>query len=324
MNLFVVRTPLQYFNAVEARERFHRGEDNRLLVSYVNASDRDLIRPMLDTDWREVHWIAVNRYGSRSFGLRLNPWLRKLPAVDTLYIGLISRVPLHVANSLKPARLRLIDDGNETLRIADHIRHLRAQPVPKPPKWLDRVAGLKTTTGILQRIEAFSLYDTTPYGIPCIHNDYRMYRARSAALPERDVVVFVGSNLVGTYFRDEETFIRRLSLAAGHLAGHSLVYCPHRYEPESLRRKVADLGFELFEPGTILEQAFIRAGWRPSLLASFRSTAVDTLATIYGIPGCMFEIPAGDLIDAARNADMQAVWNDYKQRGGTVIAASDY
>lgn len=322
-NLFVVRTPLQCFNAIEARDRLHADDQNRLLIYYGREIDRQLIANQLDSQWQEIHWLRFRGMNKRRYGWLLAAWLRQLPPIDTMYLGLVTHLPLHVANVLQPATLRLLDDGNETLLIARGLQAAKLHPTHFRRAALDRLLGLKRDPDILQRMEAFSLYDTTAYGIPRLVNDYRAFRRRTAQLPVRAGLMFIGSNLVGTYFRDEAALLAQLGQVRQHFAGMPLWYCPHRYESDAMRRKIAALGFELFCQNAILEYAFLQAGWRPERIASFRSTAIDTLAQIYGITGCMLEVPQTAIRDE-KWQEMRAVWQDYQQRGGRVIAAADY
>lgn len=320
----MVRTPLQCFNAIEARDRFHAGENNILLAYCGSKADHNLIRQLQGDEWSEVRYKRFSGITKRLYGWQLKRWLSKLPPIDTLYIGLISHLPLHIANTLQPSRLRLLDDGNETLLFARRIKELRESHKTPSPRLLDKLLALNIDRKILLNAEFFSMFDTSIYGIPHINNDYRVFRNRVKALEERNEVMFIGSNLIGTYFRDEAAFLKRLERVKSFFSDRKLTYCPHRYESRELRLKIAKLGFELFEPSTIMEHAFLSAGWRPALLASFRSTAVDTLGLIYGIPGCMLEVSSNDIVTEGKWKEMQSVWHDYKLRGGNVIADNTY
>ena len=320
VNLFVVRTPLQLFNATEARDRLHAGEHNALLMQYGSPVDRELMEGLLDDGWQVVRRYAFTGLRRRFYAWLLAPWLRQLGRPQVLYIGLITHLPLHVANFCAPQTLRLLDDGNETLLIARRLAELRHSS-PKRRRWLERLFAQRLDTGVLASIKAFSIYNTEPLGLPRLANDYRMFRQRVSDLPVRRCTVFIGSNLVGNYFKGEAEFLQVLSKVRERWQGE-LIYCPHRYESQQLRDRIRALGFELLLPDTILEHAFMRAGWRPEGLATFRSTAVDTLGRIYGLPGVMIEMPLDSIIADKQN-ELELVWEAFQASGGRVLMTSD-
>jgi hypothetical protein len=320
VNLFVVRTPLQLFNAIEARDRLHVGERNALLMQYGSAVDHELMEGLLDDGWQVVRRYAYNGLRRKLYAWLLASWLRQLGRPQVLYIGLITHLPLHVANFCAPQSLRLLDDGNETLLIARRLHELR-QHLPRRRLWLERLLRQCLDPRALVDATAFSIYDTEPLGLPRLVNDYRMFRQRMKSLPTRSCVVFIGSNLVGNYFKGEEEFLQALAAVHERWPG-KLMYCPHRYESQALRERIQALGFELFLPDTILENAFMYAGWSPESLATFRSTAIDTLARIYGLPGVMVEMPLTSII-AAKLDELDMVWQTFRTGGGRVLMLSD-
>ena len=196
-----------------------------------------------------------------------------------------------------------------------------AQALRVSRRWLERLFAQRLDTGVLARVSAFSIYNTEPLGLPRLANDYRMFRQRVKALSVRRCTVFIGSNLVGNYFKGEAEFLQVLGKVRERWPGE-LIYCPHRYESQQLRERIRALGFELLLPDTILEHAFMRAGWRPEGLATFRSTAVDTLGRIYGLPGVMIEMPLDSIIADKQN-ELELVWEAFQASGGRVLMTSD-
>lgn len=323
-NLFVVRTPLQLFNAVEARSRFHQGDSNHLLAYSPRPVDIGLIKNMLDAEWASYRIYDFSGMGRYLYAHRLRQWLADLGTIDTAWIGLAKHLPLHVANTISPSRLRLLDDGNETLLIARYISALREGKVTFHHMWRNRLLGINLKPDLLLGADYFSVYDVSGFGIASEKNDYRMFRQKTSTLPVKECTAFIGSNLVNNYFSDEAHFIEALRRVRRHITDKEVYYCPHRYESSALRLHIKELGFELITPSTILERAFMDMHWIPSRIATFRSTAVDTLALIYGIEGRMYEITPKDMGKSDRDAEMRAVYDDYKSRGGMIITPSDY
>lgn len=320
VNLFVVRTPLQLFNAIEARDRLHVGECNALLMQYGSEVDRELMDGLLDGGWQMLQRYSFTGLRKYLYPWLLAPWLRKMGRLQALYIGLITHLPLHVANFCAPQSLRLLDDGNEILLIVRRLEEIRHKP-PRRRCWREWLFGRRLDTGVLASISAFSIYDTEALGLPRLANDYRMFRQHVRALPVRRCTVFIGSNLVGNYFKSEAEFLQVLSKVRERWSGE-LIYCPHRYESQQLRERIKAQGFELFLPDSILEHAFMRAGWLPEGLATFRSTAVETLGKIYGLPGVMIEMPRNNIMADKLN-ELEAVWRGFRAGGGRVLMLSE-
>lgn len=319
-NVFVVRTPLQYFNAIEARDRFHQGERNLLLVCAGTRRDAALMARLDDGCWSAVEWLSYRGPLRGCYAWRLRSWLGSLPVISTLYIGLVRHAPLHILNVIKPRALRILDDGNETLLIARWIRRLQEQTWR--PRWRDRLLGRQLDPARLQQAVFFTAYDVSTHGFESLRNDYRMFRARSRELPERPYLLFIGSNLLGHCLRDIDVLLDVLNKTRESHPGYEYLYCPHRYESDKVFAQIQDAGYRLFHPGTILEVALAEVGWRPALLASIRSTAVDTLGTLYGIKGVLIEVDRRGLASDMAYAELQGVWHAFRAAGGTTLTLS--
>ncbi len=319
-NVFVVRTPLQYFNAMEARDRFHQGQRNLLLVCEGTRRDALLMADLDDGAWSAIERIDYGGLWRTFYAWRLRAWLRSLPAVSTLYVGLVRHAPLHVVNVLKPQSLRFLDDGNETLLIARWIRGLRGQAWA--PRWRDRLLGRQLDPAPLQNAGFFTVYEVATETHEVIANDYRMFRSRVSTLPERPVLLFIGSNLVGHCLRDANALLDVLRDTRARYPDIECLYCPHRYEHTSLFSRIEACGYRLFQPGTILELALLNAGWRPAMLASIRSTAVDTLGLLYGIKGVLVEVDRSALVSDQAYAELEGVWRAFRAAGGTTLASA--
>jgi len=317
MNVFVCRTPLQLFNAVEARDRFHAGDRNRLLCVYRKPVDRALMDSLLEGGWQAVRFLRLTAVSHQTYAFGLSGFLAESRPAATVYVGLPKHVAAHVVNTLEPARVVFLDDGNEVLKIAAGIAAGAYRPEYRAPL-LHRLTGRRTGLAYLERARFFSLYDLSRW-IPaerCTANDYRCFRQKVAGLARGDEVCFIGSNLLGQYVDDGAVLARHLGRARAYYKDRPFQYAPHRYEDMGFLKAVArEHDFELVRFDTILEQAFLRRGRVPGEVATFRSTAIDTLATLYGTDRRVFRLPLGDLNSDVHREEFARLYADYERRG---------
>lgn len=315
-NLFVIRTPLQLFNAIEARDRLHSDEQNHLLLYYRKRVDKDQMLSLLDNHWHSVQFLKFRGLRQLFYPLCANWLTRKLPSIDTFYMGLISNVPLHLANHLRPQRLRLLDDGNETLLQARQVEQWRIQPQTRPESGLKhRLLGRKLSRACLQTLQYFTLYH--PDNVPAerlIHNDYRSFSHRQARQPKTEEICFIGSNLVPQYLT-EANFLALISAVRDHYGNRPIQYCAHRYESDALLAAVEARGMKVRRNSTILEAAFIQQGSVPGTVATFRSTAIDTLYQLYGCRREVFTFDLTRLAQPAQQSEFSTLLDSYQQAG---------
>lgn len=317
-NLFVVSSPLQLFNAIEARDRFHAADANRLLVIWTRDIDRAQMLPLLDDRWREVRWYRFKGWRRSLYALALRPWLRAQQPVDTLYIGYPYNVRAHIANTLGTTRTVLVDDGHATLEITDYLADpvLRRRDDPHPG---DRLFGRHTGMDYAATLHVFSVYALP--GWPAeryVHNDFRAFRARVAALPAGDTLLFIGSPLAGNLVPGPDDEVALLHAMARHYAPRPVRYAAHRYEDLARLQALPGLANVTFmRYDTLLEYALFREGILPARIATFCSSAIDTLTRIYPVGAEVLRIPEARMLPGKR-AWFEELYRNYASRGITV------
>jgi len=132
-------------------------------------------------------------------------------------------------------------------------------------------------------------------------------------------MMFIGTDLVGNVIPDTDTEERLFAAMTAHYSGRKLLYSAHRYESlDSLRASPALSGVTVIRYPTLLEYAFYKEGVLPSTIATFCSSAIDTLTDIYGLPAEVLMIPEPLLIPE-KVAVMRALYLNYSDRGIPVI-----
>lgn len=313
-NLFVIRTPLQLFNATEARDRFHPDDENHLLLYFRKAVDLAQMETLLDDRWQQITRFPFTGVRQQFYPLWLNRIARQLGTVHRLYTGLLSNIPLHLANTLQPEEFWLLDDGNETLLQARQVEQWRTEPGSRPVVSLkQRLLGRKLDRTICDRLNYFSLYQ--PPGVSeqrLVQNDYRSFRSKVARLPKREAICFIGSNLVPQYLAESD-FLALMREVVAFYAPQPVSYCAHRYESDALLAAVADCGLQVVKYPTILEYAFVQQGYVPATVATFRSTALDTLHRLYGVKQQIFSFDLSLLAQPEQQQEYRDLLRNYAQ-----------
>ncbi|MDO8331649.1 MAG: hypothetical protein Q7T36_14380 [Fluviicoccus sp.] len=317
--VFVVSSPLQLFNAIEARDRFHSGQPSHLLIIWKKIIDNEQMQALLDDGWASCRWLRHGGWARAWYAQLLAPWLAAMAGAEVLYLGYPLNVRAHVANVLSPPRIVLLDDGHATL----HLMQLLDDPAYRAiraPGVVDRLLGRRVGLDYTDRAELFTVY--RPDGWPVermIHNDFRAFRAKAARLPHTGRLLFIGSDLAGNIIPDSATEERLFAAMSAYYAGREVVYSAHRYENvESMRASPALAGIKVIRYPTLLEYALYQEGALPAGISTFCSSAIDTLTDIYGLPAEVLMIPEA-LLKPEKVEVMRSLYVNYRERGIPVI-----
>ena len=300
MNVFLVLTPLQLINALEAKQHFAT-TDNTLIVlrhsslGYPVSMFRRLIR---EGDWDHLHFLATfDAERVRKLNLlywhllcalqrrQLDRLAARLGPAEGLFVGQYHEpIARHFSNTLPYRTLYLLDDGTSTFETHDE-RHGRTG--------LGRRAGLRavlrdTLTGLRTRqaehVVFFSAYDLEPRpGDTLVHNRFTHFRQHIAAVPQNNEVWFLGEPLSLDGYVTKETYLETLALAQGFYRHARFVYLPHSREQRSDVEEIqAALGCEVRVYGLPVEVVLSQAVERPQEIASFITSAIPNCAIMFG------------------------------------------
>ncbi|RYY80803.1 MAG: hypothetical protein EOO69_01195 [Moraxellaceae bacterium] len=312
----VVRTPLQLFNAIEACQRFHQHDLKYLIVVAGSNIDLQMMQAMItsDQDWTAVETVIFQGWHKHFYGWQLNRWLMALKPVKAVYIGMIRHVPLHTVNILQPKQVWILDDGNESLMIARQLVKWQQQKIKWQQRWQDQILSLQLTPNRLLKANFFSAFEIPVVPNQLVHNDYQCFKVKVHDLPVRSDVLVIGSNLVGTYLKNESILLLRLKNLRQHLPSNvPHWYAPHRYETAQSIDKIQQLGYYIYQPSGILEYSQLQQGWRFSASYSIRSTAIETLHKIYGILGFLCQLPVSDFVSVSKWQECCHIWQQHGQ-----------
>lgn len=314
-NLFVVHTPHQLLNAVEAVHSL-RLRNNHLLVT---GPKRGRFMPLIkEGDWATVSfpslWIEPRYRVQRLLGPALNLWYcaclhllemyamaritRRFQDVDQLFLGhyRVEWAPFmrHIANAIKYNTLYLLDDGTDTIEINKRRHRIENNQCEAPidenafqssvRRKIETHLRVKYWNWHLEEahyVTFFTIYDLDiRKGDQLIRNNYR--HLQSLAPLQRiympDTVLFLGI-CSGDDYIDMNAYLDFLSNVRDFFVGKKIIYVAHPRDNASRLNRIREhLEWELWPSSSVIENDLIVQGVKPKAVAGFASSALVTLA----------------------------------------------
>jgi hypothetical protein len=316
MDVFVVETPLQLVNAIEAKHYFD-SRHNALIVLY--SADypiykyMSLIRP---ENWNKIEFFCIsktiyrvehNKQDSRfklfireyintfhQFCRRRN--LEKLcqnyDSIEKLFIGnYIVDHMRHLAKHLKHRSLVVLDDGTDTIRANDRRRRMNTRHETSSPLIDFRTIRSYVRNRYIDWVDYdaesltfFSSYELeTSINDKFISNNYLYLKEKANSQHVTSEVFFLGQPLTEDGYITKSRYHELLKFARNHFQDYEFVYLPHpRESKESVAEVETYLRYPIKRFDVPVEVALITGATRPQFLASFFSTALDNCRIIFG------------------------------------------
>ena len=300
MNVFLVLSPLQVLNALEAKAHF--GTKDNVLVVLRHTSQGyplEMFRRLVDVnDWDQAYFLStyrddviakVSKYRWAYLSLlqqwRLDRLATTLGSADGLFVGLYNE-PLarHFSNVLLHNTLYLLDDGTDTLAINESRKGARALLGPTWSRMSLLSKLFRTRNQQAERAVFFTVYELeTSENDRLIPNRYHYFRARMATVPQNDEVWFLGSPLELDGYVSRATYLHYLEHIHRSYPDRRFIYLPHSRERQRDVHEIgALLGCEVRRYGLPVEVALSRANPRPGELVSFITSALTSCHVMFG------------------------------------------
>lgn len=283
-NLFIARTPLQLFNCIEAKDRFHKNEQNILFYQYQREIDKNQMQSLLiDTDWHKIISYPLKplrRLLPQFFLFFIN--LKYKNKIESCYYGAYNSIISSLINKINPTKLILVDDGTKTLEIARLISEQNISKRSFIKKIRDKI--LSSNIDFIYNTSLFTIYDLEQFNIKnsVIKNDYREYKSYLKSLPFKDIVYFIGTNLNEKMLKDSSSFEKYIQNILEFYKDKEFIYILHRYENIDYIASLAQkYNFNYVKFDNILEVMISKEGFIPSEFATFGSSAIETLPLLY-------------------------------------------
>lgn len=310
-NLYIVRTPLQLFNAFEAKERFSTQHiENDLLIIFGNFNDLKIMNKMLINlkGWNSVTYHKFFGFGKFFYAFKLDQKFKE-GNYKNIFTGMIHHIPLHLMNKLNASSNWLLDDGNETRLIAQSLENGFYYKKDKSKTLL----RINQNPEILRKLKLFTLYENLETTHEVVINSYSMFRTKVTNLEVKsDTCLIVGSNLVGTYIKSKKDYLHILQQIFKQTKESNKYYAPHRYLDDATKKDIEKLGFNVLNYETILEIEQLNQGWRYEHYYSIRSTAIDTLTLLYGVDSHFIRVPKKYFLSREKWEECKNIWDKSK------------
>lgn len=266
MNVFLIETPHQLINAVEAREFFNL-RDNYLIViikeEYTTDSYGRLIEP---NDWKSVCYLSLksdpmsgflrklsdsridrirgyyNTYELKLLRKALDRVSESLGKVERLFIGNYwIDYMRHFANCTPHREVYLLDDGTTTLAIN---KSRKESGINKKSINRDKLKKglINKTIGLrdrhLNEVTFFTIYDLeTRPSDRSVKHDYQYLRKKASVKQSNNVVYFIGMTLVDEGIAQEK-YLDYLAGVKHYFANEKFFYIQHWEEPPGRLEKI--------------------------------------------------------------------------------------
>ncbi len=285
-NIYIIRTPLQLLNALEAKHHFP-AETNILIV---NAREGQVNKSQIDTflskeEWDEVIW--VDRFMGNSVFLQSVRIIRrfKKERIDRIFIGFFRGFKKIFISNVHADEIYLLDDGAATtLEYQKRMPQLMQETFALKERLRYGFFGLSTQ--VKRMPDWFTTYSIEPHnGQKIVQNSYEYLRETylNQCQWDDDHVYLIGMELSKKGFIREATYFEAIEKAIRHF-DKKIVYIPHRYEKEGSLKDLRE-GFgddlEIRQLGMAVEIYFLKNRIYPAQVVSFFSSALFNLEKIY-------------------------------------------
>jgi len=290
--LFVVSSPLQLMNAIEAVHHF-KVQEPILLILYVdNPRTQEQMQKLKSMiPWHGSYSLALPQTlkGRLGFALAVKRLKKEmnLPSLRYIFVGDYEGDHMnHVVNSFEAKEVYLLDDGIVVTFYQEHQKQTSLKV--KIRHWIYRALGYDL--GAIKH-SFFTIY-TLDYS-PVVRNEYRFFKSYIDKKEQIKALYFVGQPLVELGIVSMSDYKELLESIATHYRDQKRIYVGHRAQDRAVMEPIVeDLGFVYQEFSNPLELEMIFAEKVPSDFATFYSTALMTLPYfVTEASYCLFEIP---------------------------------
>ncbi|SHM60944.1 hypothetical protein [Gracilibacillus kekensis] len=297
MNVFIVESPLQLLNAMEAKQYFQLPTETCTLLLN-NGENPNSMKQMLNlTDNSE--WYNVEKVGfgsgkiswlTRIFGMKRQ--IRSYEKIDKIFIGDFRSDAIQCfINSFLQSDLFVLDDGTATLKIYNNLTN---------PNRVKKITGLKAFFKNLMRkllgigniskkmskreMTFFTSYNLEPMkNIRIIKNNYTFLKKQQENKSKVDNLFFLGSPLTEKrIIKTRQEYLNLLKKVLQHYdSTKEFFYVPHRTENDDFLYEIENLGFRILKLDIPIEFYLVKSYEIPNHVSSFYSTALGNLKSLF-------------------------------------------
>lgn len=288
-NLFIVRSPLQFINAIEAKHHFKTQNNILCLIHNTSTVNSKQMNKLLTlTTWdKTLELNSDNSKNSLFKNIKFIKALLKYP-FNYIFTGHLGNINITLISSLIKEKIFLIDDGTATLALhktmlnPNHIKKITLNSLIREYRF--KIFGLKSNLKNL-KINYFTFFNLTPYlDEKIIKNEFLFLKNTFSKKTNNshDIVYLLGQNAVETNTMREEIYIGYLKKIINYYQNKKIIYYPHRSEEiTSAYTPLKNENFIIMGSEQPIEIELLTKGNNPSTIASFISSALFTLHQIF-------------------------------------------
>lgn len=281
-NLFIVGTPLQLINAIEAIKHFKLSNNILVIVHRSLEANRIQMNKLRDLyQWEKIIDIEYSHHTSIFKYINLVKYLKKY-SYKYIFISKLEVVPKIVIPNVTKEKVFLLDDGVLTISIYEN--QIKKNKINKYNFKELRFLFFGLKIKIKDKINLFTYFDLRPTdSIEIIKNELNFLKETYLEGANRDssTIYFLG-HPSGKYISDYDYIESVFNLVKQY--GKKVVYIPHRGESKRMKEIFSSADNPLFDVREIhmpVELYFLENKIYPSHVIAYYSTALITLNMIY-------------------------------------------
>ncbi|HED33996.1 MAG TPA: hypothetical protein ENJ08_07245 [Gammaproteobacteria bacterium] len=313
-SVFLIKSPLQLLNAIEAKYCFELNTNDCVLIIMGDRKSQPQILALANkiNEWGSVillnevsmfrgnpvisegkvhcikHDFKSKMLSKSIFNVsRLNRISKYLTNVEYIFIGYYKYVYMrHFMNVTAHKKVVLLDDGTATIKIAED----RKKGVQENNNIIKKmkISGKRLFQGIKDKEKDnlcfFTMYDIVPgRNDTFVKNDFKQLKSQIDLLPVSSEIFFIGAPISETGIMSLDDCLAHLKRVKEYFINSKLVYITHRRDSlEKLGMIENQLNIKVVEFDYPVEYQLGLVGPRPKVVASFISTALDSCRIIFG------------------------------------------
>lgn len=285
-NLFIVRSPLQLLNAIEAKRYFNLSHSVLVIIHNTNTANSSQMESLITLSlFEEIIHVENNRSSKISKFSHQYSLIKKLQKndYDHVFTGDYGTINQIILANLHLNTLYLLDDG--TMTLVTHKTKLNPNHSIKWDKKIKllryKLFGLKTKHQ--HTVHLFTGFTLQPHGSEkIVTNNYNFLKTTYLQTAQKDDSLYLlGQPMTEAKYMSDETYIDYLKRIIRHY-NKPIIYIPHRTEIISENLKaLANENFILQKNEGPIEIVFLSKRIYPMHVVSFFSTALFNLKKIF-------------------------------------------
>lgn len=281
-NLFIVGTPLQLLNAIEAVKHFNLENNILVIVHRSLEANKVQMNPIREQyQWKEIIDIEYSKNSSILKYINLVKQLKK-DRYKYIFIPKLEVVPKLVIANVEKEKVFLLDDGVMTISIYEN--NIKTNKINKYDFKEIRFLFFGLKIKIRDKINLFTYFNLEPVnGIEVIKNELTFLKETYLKSSKRDDsnIYFLG-NPSTRYINDDKYLQNLYSLIKK--SSKKVIYIPHRGESNEMKKilhSIENPMFSVIDINMPVELYFLENNIYPTTVIAYFTTALITLNIIY-------------------------------------------